>query len=418
MKKNFLKSFTKRKLIIQITNKKKIETLIKKNKINIYCGFDPTAESLHLGHLIPLITIKRLIKYGYKPNILIGQTTSIIGDPSFKNKKRKEQKTKKILTYTKKINKQILSFFHKYENKIKIFNNNHWFKKIKILFFIKNIGQNFSINQMLNKESIKIRNKNKEGITFSELSYNIFQSYDFAYLFKKYNINLQIGGSDQWGNITSGIYLIKKLYKKESFGITLPLMTKKNGYKFGKTDNKTLWLNHKKTTPYEFYQFWLNIPDEQTFTLLKQLTFIKFKQIKKIKNKKNIILAKKILAKKITKIVHGKKKLKKVILISKILFNYLKNNKFNKHNFEYLFKQKISKTKIKNEKNIKEILILTKLAQSKNQAKNLILNNSISLNNKKITDTNYVIKTEDKIFNKFSFICKGKKLFHLINWIF
>ncbi len=417
MEKNILKELKKRKLIIQITNKKQIFEELNKNKINIYCGFDPTSDSLHLGHLIPLISLKRFIKYGYKINILIGQTTSLIGDPSFKNKKRKNQKTKNILLYTKKIKKQIYLFFSKHKKKINLFNNNDWFNKIKIIFLLKKIGQYFSINQMLNKESIKIRNKNKEGITFSELSYNILQSYDFAYLFKKYNINLQIGGSDQWGNITSGINLINKIYKQKAFGITLPLMITKNGNKLGKTENKTLWLNKKKTTPYKFYQFWLNIPDEQTYTFLKQLTFIKLKQIKKIKNKKNIILAKKILAKKITKIVHGKKELKNVILISKIIFTFLKKNIIKEKFLFFLFRQKIPKIKIKKTTNIKKILILLKIVKSKNQAKNLILNNSISLNNKKITDINYTIKKKDKIFNKFTFIYKGKKSFYLIKWI-
>ncbi len=415
MIKNIIKELKKRKLINQISNEKKIIKKIKKNKIYIYCGFDPTNNSLHLGHLIPLITLKRFINYGYKIIILLGGITSIIGDPSFKKKKRIINSKKNINIFTKKIILQINNFFKNNKN-ILILNNKKWFSNMKILFFLKKIGKYFNINQLLNKEAIKKRNtKNNKGITFTELSYCLLQGYDYLYLYKNFNVNIQIGGSDQWGNIISGIDLIKKIYKKETFAITLPLITKKNGIKFGKTEKNTLWLDPKKTTPYEFYQFWLNIPDNKVFNLLKQITFLKIKKINNIIKKKNIYDIKNILAQEITKIVHGQKELKNVIFTSNFFFN--KKWKKEKKYFNKLFKLNIPKFYIpKNILDIKKILIITKITNSKSQAHNLILNKSIYINYKIITNTKYKIKNKDKFFKKFTLINKGKKKFFLIKW--
>ncbi len=420
---NILKEFKKRNLIQQISDENNINYLLNNKKINIYCGFDPTNDSLHIGHLIPLISLQRFKKYGYRIIILIGEITSNIGDPSYRINKRQNENITKIKLFTKKIKLQINNFFHqnkkKNEKKNLLINNSKWFKDMKIIFFLKEIGQYFPINNILNKEFIKLKNnvKNKQGISFSEISYNILQSYDFAYLFKNLKVKLQIGGSDQWGNITSGINLIKKLYNKKAYGLTLPLMLNKNGKKFSKTENKTLWLDPKKTTPYEFYQYWLNIPDKNLFTLLKQLTFLSLKEIKNIKKKKDINFSKKILAQKITKIVHGKQELKSSIISSKIFFlNNIENIK--KEKINKLFKKNIPKFIIKNTfHNIKDILILLKIVKSKTQAHNLIINKAISINNINILNTNYLISDQDKLYNKYTLIKKGKKNFFLIKWI-
>ncbi len=414
MKKNFIKKLEKRNLIVQISNKKKIIKKIKKKNINIYCGFDLTNNSLHLGHLIPLITLKRLSKYGYKIIILLGGSTSIIGDPSFKKRKKNINLKKNISNYTKKITLQIKNFFKNNRN-IFLLNNKKWLNNMKVFFFLTKIGKFFNINQMLNKEAIKNRNSNK-GITFKELSYCILQSYDFLYLYKKFNINLQIGGSDQWGNITSGIHLIKKKYNKEVFGITLPLMIKKNGIKFGKTENNALWLDPKKTTPYEFYQFWLNIPDKQVSDFLKQITFLKIKKIENILKNKNINLAKKILAKEITKIIHGKKEFKNIKFSTDFFF---KKNKWknNKKYFYKLFKLNIPKLSISTKITfLKEIILKLNITNSKSQAHNLILNKSIYINYNIISNVNYYINKKDKYFNKFTLISKGKKKFFILKW--
>ncbi len=416
MKKNIIEELKERELIVQISNEKKIIKKIKDKKKYIYCGFDPTKDSLHLGHLIPLITLQRFLNHNYKIIILLGGATSIIGDPSFRKKERKINSINNINKYTKKISLQINSFFKKYK-KILLLNNKKWFHKMKIFFFLENIGKYFNIYKILNKEAIKNRNiKNKKGITFLEISYNLLQAYDFLYLYKKYNTHIQIGGSDQWGNIISGIELIKKIYKKETFAITLPLMIKNNGIKFGKSENNTLWLNDKKTTPYEFYQFWLNIPDDQVHKFLKQITFLNIKKINNIINKKNIYKAKKILAKEITNIVHGKKELKNSIYISNFFFKKNKIKK-NKKNFNKIYNYKKKKNNIpKKENNLKSILINLKITNSKSQAHKLILNKSIYINYKKISDPKYKITNKDKYFKTFTIISKGKKKFFLIKW--
>ncbi len=417
MKKNILEELKLRELIVQISDKKNIKKIIKNKNISIYCGFDSTNDSLHIGHLIPLLTLKIFQKYKYKIIILIGEFTSLIGDPSFQIKKRKENNIKKIKNFSKKIIKQIKKII---PNNIKIIKNIKWFKNMKINFFLNNICNNFNINNMLNKEFIKKRNnklKNKKGITFKELSYQILQSYDYLYLFKKYKTRIQIGGSDQWGNITSGINLIKKITNKKSFGITLPLIKKKNGIKYSKSDNNIIWLDKNKTTPYEFYQYWLNISDNNTYKYIKQYSLINLKKIKYLKKNKKINEIKKILAKKITKIVHGKKCISSIYFATDIFFNKKKYNKITEKKFIKLFNINIPKIEInKKNLNIKNILILLKIVNSKSQAHNLIKNLSIKINNNIINDTNYIIKNNDKYFNKFTILKKGKKKFYLIKW--
>ncbi len=414
MKKNIIKELKWRKLIIQNSDEKNILKYLKKKNISIYCGFDPTNDSLHIGHLIPIITLKRFKKYGYKIIILIGEFTSLIGDPSFQKKKRKKYKINKILKFSKKIIKQIKKII---SNKIIIKKNSKWFNKMKINFFLKYLCNNFTINTMLNKEAIQKRNLiKKKGISYKELSYPILQSYDFLYLFNKKNTKIQIGGSDQWGNIISGINLINKIKKKKSFGITLPLITKKNGIKYSKSEKNIIWLNKNKTTPYEFYQFWLNIEDNKVNNYLKQFTFLNYKKIKNIKKNKNIIDKKKILATEITKIVHGKKYIKNINFISNFYFKKKKNITIKI--LKKIFKFKIPKIILKNNINkLNNILLLLKICKSKSEANKLIYHSSIKLNNIIIKNINYKIKKENKYFNKFTILKKGKKKFYLIKWI-
>ncbi len=414
MKNNIIKELKLRNLIIQISNKNEIKKYIKNKNISIYCGFDATNNSLHIGHLIPLLTLKRFQNYGYKIIILIGEFTSLIGDPSFQNKKRKYYNIKKILKFSKKIKKQIKKII---PNNIIIKKNNKWFKNMKINFFLKNLCNNFNINNMLNKEAIKKRNKiNKKGINFKELSYPILQSYDFLHLFNTENTKIQIGGSDQWGNIISGINLINKINKKKSFGITLPLITKKNGKKYSKSENNIIWLNKKKTTPYEFYQFWLNIEDNKVLNYIKQFTFLKYKKINYIKKNKNIYELKKILAKEITKIVHGKKYIKKIKFVTKFYFKKNKKITFNK--LKKIFKFEIPKIILKKKiKKLKKILILLKITKTKSESNRLIYQSSIKINNIIIKNINYKINKKDRYFNKFTILKKGKKKFFLIKWI-
>ncbi|WDR80039.1 tyrosine--tRNA ligase [Candidatus Purcelliella pentastirinorum] len=421
---NLIKKLKKRGLIKNITNEKKLIRKIKNENIKLYCGFDPTAESLHLGHLIPIICLKHFQKYGHIPVILIGGATSIIGDPTLKKKERKKLSKKQTNKYTKKIKIQINKILKDETNNknLNIINNYTWFKNTKILNFLIKIGKYFSINNMINKDFIKKRIKNiNHGISFSEFSYNLLQSYDFYKLNKKHNVILQIGGADQWGNMISGIELIKKINKKKTFALTVPLLTKSNGEKFGKSEKQNIWLDEKKTSPYKFYQFWMNINDKEIYNLLKIFTFMKISKIKllikknKKHEKKNIIQS--ILAKKITTMIHGEKNTKIAENITKILF-HKKIKNITKKNIEQLKQGGIAHIKIKNNENINltEILIKIKLTTSKTQARKIIISNAIMINNKKQKNTEHIIDKSEKLFNKYTIIKKGKKKHFMIIW--
>jgi tyrosyl-tRNA synthetase len=411
-----------RNLIFHITNKNKLKELIKNKYISLYCGFDPTEESLHVGHLLPLITLKRFQILGHKPIVLIGGATSLIGDPSFKTKERLLQSDKLIDKWTLKISQQV-SFFLDFNcnfNSALILNNNLWFKKINILSFLRDVGKHFSINTMISREAVKQRIKRlDQGISFTEFSYNLLQAYDFFILNQKNQVSLQIGGSDQWGNISSGMHLIHKISKKEVYGLTLPLLIQSNGTKFGKTESGTIWLDSKKTTPYKFYQFWMNIEDSNVYRFLKLFTFINIDEInqrEKNKYKNNqIIFDKSLLAKHITRLVHGDENLLAAERITNILF--FKNiEDIKESDLEQLKKDGISAIEVYKIKDLQEALVLSSLAQSRTQAKNMIISNSISINTKKIVNKNHIINNNDKLFDKFTLLSRGKKNHCLICW--
>ncbi|AZP36375.1 Tyrosine--tRNA ligase [Candidatus Annandia adelgestsuga] len=419
---NIIKIFKMRNLLFQITNEKILKKILKNNYINFYCGFDPTSSSLHIGHLLPLISIKRFQKLGHKPILLIGESTGLIGDPSFKKNERKLQNKIKIKKYTKKIIFQINSILNKNKNNnLIILNNYKWFKNINIINFLEKIGKHFFINNMINKEIIKNRIKNiNKNISFTEFSYILLQSYDFLHLYNKYKVFLQIGGSDQWGNIISGINLIKKINKNKVFGLTLPLLIQSNGIKFGKTEKNTIWLDEKKTSPYKFYQFWINTKDSDVYNFLKLFTFINIAKIYKIKkqdkNKKKPI-AQTILADKLTYLIHGKNNLISAKRITKSLFNN-KLSEMTEYDFYQLKQDGIFTIKINfnNIKYLQEILLISNLSSSYNKAKNMIISKSIKVNGKIESNIYFKFKKKNLIFKKYSLICRGKKNYCLIYW--
>ncbi|CAL4319450.1 Tyrosine--tRNA ligase [Buchnera aphidicola (Protaphis terricola)] len=419
---NLLDELKQRNLIFHITNEDLLKKKIKNNFISLYCGFDPTADSLHIGHLLPLITLKRFQIAGHTPIVLIGGATSLIGDPSFKSKERLLNLTNNIKIWTGKIIKQISSFlnFHCGSNSAVILNNKEWFEKMNILSFLRDIGKHFSINTMINREAVKQRiQRLDQGISFTEFSYNLLQAYDFFILNKKKEVSLQIGGSDQWGNISAGMHLINRISRKSVYGLTLPLLTQSNGMKFGKTESGTIWLDPQKTTPYKFYQFWNNIEDIYVYDFLRLFTFLNCNEIQireKNKYKNNQIIHDKLfLSKYMTQLVHGKKNLSAAERITNILF--LKNiNKIKKSDFQQLKKDGIPSIEVYKIKDLQEALVLCSLAQSRTQAKNMIISNSISINSNKITNKNYIFCDNDKIFCEFTLLSRGKKHHCLIHW--
>ncbi|QJC36410.1 tyrosine--tRNA ligase [Enterobacteriaceae endosymbiont of Donacia simplex] len=419
---NIIEKLENRNILYQVTNKIILSKILNETKINLYCGFDLTADSLHIGHLIQLIVLKYFQELGHKPIILLGGATSLIGDPSFKLKKRKINPIDHINMWFRKISSQLNNFldFNCGKNSAIIINNYKWFHKMNILFFLEKIAKYFSVNHMINKDAIKKRmmSNDIEGISFTEFSYNLLQSYDFAYLNQNFNVILQIGGSDQWGHIVSGIDLIKKINKKKVFGLTTNLIIKNDGTKFGKTEKKTIWLDSQKTNPYKFFQFWLNIPDSIVFNFLNMFTNYESEIINIFNKKKNNIKKNSpqyLLAEYMTKIVHGENNL----IISKKITNLLfyKNiNNFSENDFLILLKN-IKNICLEN-KNIDliSILILSKFASSKNKASILIQSKSIYINNENISHVTFLFTKYHKKFNHFSLLRKGKKNFCLIYW--
>ncbi|QCI27093.1 tyrosine--tRNA ligase [Buchnera aphidicola] len=418
-KNNLLDELELRGFISKISNISDLKKNINHSYISVYCGFDPTSNSLHVGHLLPLFCLQWFQHYGHKLFILVGYATSLIGDPSFKKEERLINISNNFLFWTQDIINQIKKFFKQNNlNSPIILNNYDWFKEIKIIPFLRNIGKLFSINTMINKKSVKNRiNRIEKGISFTEFSYSLLQAYDFLQLYQKYKVILQIGGSDQWGNIVSGIDLIRKIHHKQVFGLTVPLLIQENGIKFGKTENnKTIWLNSKRTSPYSFYQFWLNINDNQVYKFLKLFTFFSLSKINEIKNSNtNIRNVKLILADYITNIVHGKKKLHAAKRITENLFY---GNIFNlkKSDFYQLKQDGMFSIKVSELEDLKQVLVNSKLSLSRSDAHRLILNNAIKINNRKEKNPNYKFLNSDKLFEKFTILSKGKKNHLLLCW--
>lgn len=418
---NLIDMLRNRGLISYIAHENSLNQIIQNHSISLYCGFDPTDDSLHIGHLLPLITLRRFQIAGHRPIVLIGGATSLIGDPSFKEKERIFCSNKNINLWTESISKQISYFldFNCGSNSACLLNNNIWFNKINVLSFLRDVGKHFSINTMINRTAVKQRIiRPDQGISFTEFSYNLLQAYDFFILYEKYQVLLQIGGADQWGNISSGMHLIYRRNRKKVFGLTIPLLIQSNGIKFGKTESGTVWLNAKKTSPYKFYQFWMNIEDTNVYYFLKMFTFIDILEINQREKErhigKNIINDKSCLAKNITELVHGKEKLLSVERITHFLFSkqhiYLKES-----DFEQLKQDGIPSVKVNHIKDLQDALVCTSLAQSRTHAKNMIISNSISINRQKIRK-NHIFNNQDKLFGKFTLLSRGKKHHSLLCW--
>ncbi|XBC39340.1 MAG: tyrosine--tRNA ligase [Buchnera aphidicola (Nurudea shiraii)] len=419
---NLVYELKKRDLIAHLTSEKKLMSILLNRNISLYCGFDVTADSLHVGHILPLLFLKRFQDAGHKPIVLIGGATSLIGDPSFKTSERKLNPIELIDKWSTSIFNQISLFldFHCNAFSAKIINNYAWFKDISLLNFLRDIGKYFSVNKMISKDAVKRRiNRSDVGISFTEFSYNLLQAYDFSILYKKYNVILQIGGSDQWGNIISGVDLIRRLYKNEVYGLTLPLLTQKNGTKFGKTEQNTIWLDRKKTSPYVFYQYWINTSDCNVQKFLKMFTNLNISEIDEIKHSCNSIelnKSKVFLADYLTNIVHGKEGVKASKRISSCLF-YGDLHKMKKSDFFQLEQDGIPSIRISSIRDLQQVLVDSGLASSRTQARNMIASRAISVNYVKQDNVMYVFSNRDILFGKYTLISRGKKYFCLICWI-
>ena len=399
--KNVFDILEERGYIEQLTHPKEIKELFGKESVSFYIGIDPTADSLHVGHFVSLMVANNMKKCGHRPIILVGGGTATIGDPSGKTDMRKMLSREEINKNVECLKKQIEKFVSfEGENAAIIVNNADWLLDLKFVDFMREIGSLFSVNKMLAAECYKQRLET--GLTFFEMSYMLMQSYDFWYLYNKYGCKLEMGGNDQWSNILGGVDLIRKIGKDDSYGLTFKLLTTKEGKKMGKTEKGALWLDPKKTSPYEFYQYWRNIEDGSVDTVLKMLTFLPIEKINELSNLKDekINEAKKVAAFEITKLIHGEEEAKKAEEASNALFN-------GEGSLDNMPTTKIDDINI----SIVDAIILAGIAPSKGQARTLINQGGISLNDEKISDINY--KLSDKDFsNGYAILKKGKKIFH------
>ena len=388
-----------------------LEKIINGKKATFYWGTDPTADSLHIGHYSSLVTAKRLAKAGHHPILLVGGATGLIGDP-------RPTSEREIISYEKVehnlngIKKQVEEIFQGLD--VEVVNNYDWTKDISILDFLRDIGKYINVNYMLNKDIINRRLET--GITFAEFAYTLLQGYDFLYLYEHKNCIMQVEGSDQWGNITTGIELINKKLGKNAYAFTMPLILDSNGEKFGKSQGNALWLDKNKTSSYELYQYLINSTDNKVEEYLKVFTFLSPDEIKEIMNKQQEVpeqrLAQKTLANEFIKDLRGEEELEKCIHISEALFN---------GNIKELSKEELEMTssslpcyEINDVKNIVELLVEANICSSKREAREFLNNNSISINGDKITDLDYLVSKENALYNQYTIIRKGKKKYFMI----
>jgi len=384
-----------------------------KNKSTIFVGFDPTGDSLHIGSLMPLLLTKQCIKHGHEIIILLGSATANIGDPSGKSKERNILDPLFVTKNTLALQNQIKSFFSESElTNIRFVNNLDWFSGISFIDFLSNIGRHFKVNQMLMKDSVKRRLNSEEGISFTEFSYSLMQAFDFAHLSNIFDCGVQIGGSDQWGNIVSGIDLTKKLHNKEVHGLTFPLLTKSDGSKMGKTESGTIWLNPEKTSPFEFFQFWLNLTDVDAIRVLPWLSFdLSVEEINVLiensKKESNRRLIQRHLAKLMTTMIHGEQVSNSIESASKAMFE----NEFGQTCIKdfLLIKDQVPHEFINDcELTIVDLLVKVGMLTSKSDARRLIVQNAIKINGQTEKEDR-LIKIEDFIGKKILIIAKGKK---------
>lgn len=408
-----------RNLIKDFSDEKQIEQLLNQDKIRFYVGFDLTANSLTIGHLVQIITILLLQKKGHTPFILIGRATSLIGDP-------KETEERRLLNHENiqksliEIKSQLTKIFS--NNKVTFVDNYDWISKINIIDFLREYGKHFNVNYMISKD--KIAKRLDKGISYTEFSYMILQALDFYYLYKNHNIVLQLGGSDQWGNITSGLDLIRKKinrktnnkHEQKPLGMSLSLLLDSKGFKIGKSEKNAVWLDEKLTTPYQIYQFFFNVNDRNVINYLKMLTLLEIEQILELENQVKIYphkrLAQQELAKQVVSFVHGQENFEECYRVNNILFrSELKNIK--KEDF-VLLKKHLAIINVHKQISLVDALVRNQIADSKKQAKRLILSKTIKINNKSIQEIDYILTPDKCLFFKYILLTKKDKFHSLI----
>ncbi|UII55200.1 tyrosine--tRNA ligase [Cytobacillus spongiae] len=410
-----------RGIIYQQTDEEGLKDTLHKEKISLYCGMDPTADSMHIGHLLPFLTLRRFQEHGHRPIVLVGGATGLIGDPSGKSEERKLQTLEMVQHNVAGLQKQLTHIFDfEGENGAIMVNNYDWAGSMDIVTFLRDYGKHVGVNYMLAKDTVASRLET--GISFTEFTYTILQGMDFFRLYEDHNCKMQIGGSDQWGNITTGLELIRKMTTDESkaFGLTIPLVTKADGTKFGKTEGGAIWLDPEKTSPYEFYQFWINTADADVIKYLKFFTFLTREQIEALeesmKEEAHLRKAQKALAEEMTRLIHGEAALEQAIKISQALFSGDVKN-LTATEIQQGFKDVPSYEHSSGEDiSIVDLLVESKISSSKRQAREDVTNGAVSINGDRVTDLDYMIGNKDRIEGQFTIIRRGKKKYFLIKY--
>lgn len=417
---NIFDELKERGLVFQTTDEDALRKALEEGSVSYYTGYDPTADSLHLGHLVAILTSRRLQLAGHKPYALVGGATGLIGDPSFKDVERSLQTKETVVSWGNKICGQLSNFleFETGDNKAVLVNNYDWFSNISFIDFLRDVGKYFTVNYMMSKESVKKRIET--GISYTEFAYQIMQGYDFYELNKNYNVTLQIGGSDQWGNMTAGTELIRRKSNGVSHVMTVPLITDSTGKKFGKSEGNAVWLDADKTSPYEMYQFWLNVMDADAVRFLKIFTFLSLKEIEDIRiqfeEAPHQRLAQKTLAREVVTLVHGEKAYKEAVNITEQLFagnikglsvKELKQGLRGVPNYHVQTEDNL---------NIIDLLVTSGVVNSKRQAREDVSNGAIYINGDRIQDLEYTISENDKLENEITVIRRGKKKYFVLNF--
>lgn len=417
---NIFEELKARGLVFQTTDEQALVKALTEGQVSYYTGYDPTADSLHLGHLVAILTSRRLQLAGHKPYALVGGATGLIGDPSFKDAERSLQTKETVLEWSDKIKGQLSTFldFENGDNKAELVNNYDWFSQISFIDFLRDVGKYFTVNYMMSKDSVKKRIET--GISYTEFAYQIMQGYDFYELNDKHNVTLQIGGSDQWGNMTAGTELLRKKADKTGHVMTVPLITDSTGKKFGKSEGNAVWLDADKTSPYEMYQFWLNVMDDDAVRFLKIFTFLSLDEIAEIETQFNAArherLAQKTLAREVVTLVHGEKAYKQALNITEQLFagniknlsgNELKQGLSNVPNYHVQSEDSL---------NLVDMLVTAGISPSKRQAREDVQNGAIYINGDRVQDLDYQLSNDDKIDDQLTVIRRGKKKYAVLTY--
>lgn len=417
MTQSLIQDLQQRGLIAQTTHLEQLSEQLATPQV-LYCGFDPTAGSLHIGHLVPLMMLKRFQNAGHKPIALIGGATGMIGDPSFKATERSLNSEETVKAWVSQLSQQINQVMGSHLSRpLKIVNNADWTGKINVIEFLRDIGKHFSVNAMINRESVKQRlQRPEQGISFTEFSYALLQAYDFVHLNREFGCKLQIGGSDQWGNIVSGIDLTRRINNDNVFGLTLPLITKSDGVKFGKTEGGAVWLDEEKTSPYAFYQFWLNTADDDVYRFLRYYTFLSLSEIEEIEqqdqNQAGKPQAQRILAEEVTRFVHGEEGLASAKRITQALFDgELKT--LSRSEVNQLALDGLPTFSIESDWDMATALVASDLAKSKRIARELLNSNAIKVNGEVVSGES--LEQQFALFDKYWIVQRGKKAFRLLS---